>query len=144
MPLVAHNDLPTFDRLRAEGIRVLPSSRALHQHIRELHIGLLNMMPDAALSATERQFFRLVGESNPIAQFYVHPFTLPELKRSTEAQDYIERYYEPAEFLELKRIGLEELGFKWVESGPLVRSSYRAAEQVRELSKLDYIHLREA
>jgi len=55
----------------------------------------------------------------------------------------IERYYEPAEFQELKRIGLEELGFKWVESAPLVRSSYRAAEQVRELSKLDFIHVRE-
>jgi homoserine O-succinyltransferase len=107
MPLVAHNDLPTFDRLRAEGIRVLPSSRALHQHIRELHIGLLNMMPDAALSATERQFFRLVGESNPIAQFYVHPFTLPELKRSTQAQDYIERYYEPLE--KIKTEGLDAL-----------------------------------
>ena len=74
MPLIAHNALPTFERLRAEGTRVLPTNRAMHQDIRELHVGLLNMMPDAALAATERQFFRLVGESNPIAQFYVHPF----------------------------------------------------------------------
>jgi len=51
----------------------------------------------------------------------------------------IERYYHPDEFAELKRIGLEELGFKWIESGPLVRSSYRAAEQVRTLSELNYI-----
>lgn len=107
MPLVAHNDLPSFERLRAEGIRVLPANRALHQDIRELHIGLLNMMPDAALSATERQFFRLVGESNPIAQFYVHPFTLPELERSTDAQAYIERYYEPLETI--KSEGLDAL-----------------------------------
>ncbi len=107
MPLVAHNDLPTFDRLRSEGIRVLPSDLALHQDIRELHIGLLNMMPDAALSATERQFFRLVGESNPIAQFYVHPFTLPELKRGPEAQAYIERYYEPLETIQTE--GLDAL-----------------------------------
>ena len=107
MPLVAHNDLPSFDRLRAEGIRVLPTNRAMQQHIRELHIGLLNMMPDAALSATERQFFRLVGESNPIAQFYVHPFTLPELKRSSDAQAYIERYYEPLE--KIKNDGLDAL-----------------------------------
>ena len=107
MPLVAHNELPSFDRLRAEGIRVLPANRALHQDIRELHIGLLNMMPDAALSATERQFFRLVGESNPIAQFYVHPFTLPELERSSEAQAYIERYYEPLE--KIKAEGLDAL-----------------------------------
>jgi lipoic acid synthetase len=51
----------------------------------------------------------------------------------------IERFYTPQEFDELKRIGLEELGFKWVESGPLVRSSYRAAEQVRQLSQLNYL-----
>ena len=107
MPLVAHNNLPSFDRLRAEGIRVLPANRAMHQDIRELHIGLLNMMPDAALSATERQFFRLVGESNPIAQFYVHPFTLPELKRSAEAQAYIEHYYEPLD--KIKTEGLDAL-----------------------------------
>jgi len=43
------------------------------QDIREIHIGLLNMMPDAALEATERQFFRLISESNQIAQFHVHP-----------------------------------------------------------------------
>jgi homoserine O-succinyltransferase len=107
MPLVAHNELPAFDRLRAEGIRVLPANRAAKQDIRELHIGLLNMMPDAALSATERQFFRLVGESNPIAQFYVHPFTLPELQRSAEAQAYIDRYYEPVE--KIKAEGLDAL-----------------------------------
>lgn len=52
----------------------------------------------------------------------------------------IERYYTPDEFDELQRIGLE-LGFKWVESGPLVRSSYHAEQQVRELSKLNYIRV---
>jgi homoserine O-succinyltransferase len=107
MPLVAHNDLPTFERMRAEGIRVLPSARALQQDIREMHVGLLNMMPDAALEATERQFFRLVGESNPIAQFYIHPFTLPELERSVAAQAHIDRYYEP--FETLREEGLDAL-----------------------------------
>jgi lipoic acid synthetase len=45
----------------------------------------------------------------------------------------IERYYTPEEFAEIKTYGLE-IGFKWVESGPLVRSSYHAAQQVRALS----------
>jgi len=45
----------------------------------------------------------------------------------------IVRYYTPEEFDELQRFGME-IGFKWVESGPLVRSSYHAAEQVRALS----------
>jgi lipoic acid synthetase len=53
----------------------------------------------------------------------------------------IERYYTPEEFDRFQEIG-KELGFKWVESGPLVRSSYRADQQVRELSKLNFIHMR--
>jgi len=46
----------------------------------------------------------------------------------------IERYYTLEEFSELKNFGLN-LGFRWVESAPLVRSSYHAVEQVRELLK---------
>ena len=107
MPLVAHNALPTFDRLRQEGTRVLAPNRASQQDIRELHVGLLNMMPDAALAATERQFFRLIGESNPIAQFYVHPFTLPELERGKDAQAYIDTYYET--FDKVREAGLDAL-----------------------------------
>jgi len=46
----------------------------------------------------------------------------------------IQRYYRPEEFETLKAYGLA-LGFRWVESSPLVRSSYHAGEQVRALSK---------
>ncbi len=37
----------------------------------------------------------------------------------------IGRYYKPEEFEELRKIGID-MGFKHVEAGPLVRSSYRA------------------
>jgi lipoyl synthase len=39
-------------------------------------------------------------------------------------------YIEPAQFVEYRRIGLEK-GFSFVESAPLVRSSYRAEEHVK-------------
>jgi homoserine O-succinyltransferase len=107
MPLVEHLELPTFSRLREQGHEVLPLDRAVHQDIRELHIGFLNMMPDAALVATERQFIRLVGNCNRIAQFYVYPFSLPGLPRSEETLDYIERYY--CKFDDLKKQGLDAL-----------------------------------
>lgn len=107
MPLVAHNALPSFARLRDEGVTVLARERAAHQEIRELHVGLLNMMPDAALEATERQFFRLVGESNPIAQFYVHPFTIPALPRGEAGQAHIDKYYES--FEQIREAGLDAL-----------------------------------
>jgi len=41
----------------------------------------------------------------------------------------IARWYTPAEFADLKRLGLE-MGYRHVEAGPLVRSSYHAWEQV--------------
>lgn len=107
MPLVAHNDLPTFERLREEGATVIPEHYALEQEIRELHIGLLNMMPDKALEATERQFFRLIGEANQIAQFYLHCFSFPELGRDGKGQAHVDRYYES--FESIKEQGLDAL-----------------------------------
>ncbi|MBI3563302.1 MAG: homoserine O-succinyltransferase [Gammaproteobacteria bacterium] len=107
MPLVAHTNLPTFQRLRDEGETILPRDYALQQEIRELHIGLLNMMPDAALEATERQFFRLIGESNQIAQFYLHPFSLDELPRGPQGRAHVERYYES--FATIQKQGLDAL-----------------------------------
>lgn len=107
MPLVEHLQLPTFSRLREQGHEVLPLNRAIHQDIRELHIGFLNMMPDAALEATERQFIRLVGNCNRIAQFYVYPFSLPGLARSEKTLKYIERFY--CKFEDLQDQGLDAL-----------------------------------
>jgi len=107
MPLVQHSDLPTFSRLRQGGHEVLSLDRALHQDIRELHVGFLNMMPDAALQATERQFISLVGGCNRIAQFFVYPFSLPGLARGEQSLEYIERYY--STFAQLRQSGLDAL-----------------------------------
>ena len=107
MPLVAHNDLPTFARLKAKGELVLSLDRATKQDIRELHIGFLNMMPDAALTATEAQFIRFVGASNQIAQFYVYPFSLPELNRGPEAEAHIAKHY--FDFDDLAAQGLDAM-----------------------------------
>ena len=93
MPLIAHSGLPSFQRLKNQGETILSQDRANNQVIRELHIGLLNIMPDAALEATERQFFRLIGHSNEIAQFYVHPFSLSSIERGEKASAHIDRYY---------------------------------------------------
>ena len=107
MPLVAHSGLPSFGRLAEEGEEILAQARAAQQDIRELHIGLLNMMPDAALAATERQFMRLIGSSNRIAQFYVHPFTVGGIGRGAEAEAYIGRWYES--FDTIRAQGLDAL-----------------------------------
>ncbi|HEY8450258.1 MAG TPA: lipoyl synthase [Bacillota bacterium] len=55
--------------------------------------------------------------------------TIGQYLRPSQDHLPVVRYWTPSEFAELKQIGLE-LGFKHVESGPLVRSSYHAHEQV--------------
>jgi len=75
-----------------------------------------------------------------LAALGVDILTLGQYLQPSKRHLPIERYYTPDEFVELREVGLQ-MGFKWVESGPLVRSSYRAAEQVRELSSLDHYRL---
>jgi lipoic acid synthetase len=68
-----------------------------------------------------------------LASWGVSILTIGQYLQPSRQHLPIERYYTPEEFQELQEFGLG-IGFKWVESGPLVRSSYHAAEQVRALS----------
>ena len=58
--------------------------------------------------------------------------TVGQYLQPTKQHAPIMRYYTPDEFAEFKRQGLA-MGFRWVESAPLVRSSYNAERQAREL-----------
>jgi lipoic acid synthetase len=59
----------------------------------------------------------------------INVLTIGQYLRPSRQHLPLHKYYTPAEFLALRRIGLQ-MGFKHVQSGPLVRSSYHAAEQV--------------
>ena len=51
--------------------------------------------------------------------------TIGQYLQPSEKHVKISKFYKPEEFEELRKIGLE-MGFKHIEAGPLVRSSYRA------------------
>jgi lipoic acid synthetase len=53
--------------------------------------------------------------------------TIGQYLRPSMSHLPVEKFYTPEEFAEFKQIGLD-LGFRYVESGPLVRSSYHAHE----------------
>ena len=59
--------------------------------------------------------------------------TLGQYLRPSPLHIPVARWVAPDEFATWKRVGEEELGFAHVESGPLVRSSYHAKEQAREV-----------
>jgi lipoic acid synthetase len=59
--------------------------------------------------------------------------TLGQYLRPSPQHIALDRYYTPDEFRALRETGLA-LGYRHVESGPLVRSSYHAWEQVQSLT----------
>jgi lipoyl synthase len=60
--------------------------------------------------------------------------TIGQYLRPTVHHTPVARWVTPAEFAEWKRVGEAELGFRHVESGPLVRSSYHAEKQARTVT----------
>jgi lipoyl synthase len=57
--------------------------------------------------------------------------TIGQYLRPSENHLPMSRYYTPMEFATFRKLGFE-MGFKHVESGPLVRSSYHAHEQTED------------
>jgi lipoic acid synthetase len=60
--------------------------------------------------------------------------TLGQYLRPSAHHAPIARWVTPQEFAEWKRVGEEDLGFRHVESGALVRSSYHAEKQARTVT----------
>jgi homoserine O-succinyltransferase len=107
MPLVAHSRLPAFDTLRGEGLTIVPPEVAGVNGLPSLFIGMLNLMPDAALQATERQFLRLVDAYGSEANLYVYPFAVRAEYRAEIAVEHIATHY--STFGQLRDAGLDAL-----------------------------------
>ncbi len=105
MPLIAHNELPAFAALRREGAHVATPGAA--GRLPELHVGLLNLMPDAALEATERQFIRLVAAYGDRADLYVHPIAVAAEHREEPIRSHVAEFYQ--DFPTIARHGLDAL-----------------------------------
>jgi lipoyl synthase len=60
--------------------------------------------------------------------------TLGQYLRPSQSHIPMDRYVTPEEFRHLREVGMG-LGFRHVESGPLVRSSYHAWEQVQQMAQ---------
>ena len=105
MPLVQHNNLPSIERIGAEGVEVcLPNS--IDRGLPSIRVGFLNMMPDQAIAATERQFLRLLSVHKNINCWF-YPFTINGIDRSEDAKSHIQQYY--VEFDAIREIDLDAL-----------------------------------
>jgi homoserine O-succinyltransferase len=107
LPLLANTELPTFELLKRQGEDILEPDHPGYEGHKDLHIGFLNLMPDAAFKATERQFLYLVGSSKRQLRFIIHPFSIEGVRRDEMTQDYINAFYES--FEAIKEAGLDAL-----------------------------------
>src|SRR5437762_13496864 len=72
----------------------------------------------------------VVAVMRDLREVDVDILTLDQYLRLSDAHIALDRYYSPQEFREQLEMGMD-MGFRHVESGPLVRSSYHAWEQVQ-------------
>ncbi|BBB49392.1 lipoyl synthase [Pelolinea submarina] len=131
-PEILNHNLETVPRLFA---RVQPSdrlewSRAVLTNAKKMDKRVLTksgiMLGLSETLDEVREVMRMLRE------WQVDILTIGQYLQPSRKHLPIERYYTLEEFAELKTYG-EEIGFGWVESQPLVRSSYHAVEQVKAL-----------
>lgn len=91
MPIIIPNDLPAAATLASENIFTMTEFRAVHQDIRPLRIGILNLMPTK--ETTETQLLRVLGNS-PLQTEIVLIQLDGHIPQNT-SKAYLERFYLP-------------------------------------------------
>jgi lipoic acid synthetase len=84
------------------------------------------------LGETKAEIIQVIRD---LREHQVDILTIGQYLRPTSLHLPVYRYVHPDEFREFKEIAME-IGFRWVESGPLVRSSYHAEAQAQALAVL--------
>jgi lipoyl synthase len=129
-PDILNHNIETVRR-RSDRVR----SKAKYDRSLELLKRAKEMQPDiptksSLMVGVGETFEEVVEAMQDLRDHQVDIVTIGQYLQPTKKHLKIERYYTPEEFEKWKEIGLK-MGFSHVESGPLVRSSYHAHEQVR-------------
>ena len=90
MPIRVQNDLPVKEILEKENIFVMDENRAVHQDIRPVKIGLLNLMP--LKEDTELQLLRSLSNT-PLQVDIVFVTVKSHVSKNTSA-NHLNRFYE--------------------------------------------------
>ena len=89
MPIKIPNDLPAFEKLRQEGVRLIGENEALRQDVRPMQVALLNLMPEKP--KTETQLARLLG-ATPL-QVELTLLTTSSYRPNTVPLSHLQSFY---------------------------------------------------
>jgi len=128
-PDILNHNLETIERLYRLARPGGRYARALEllRRAKQADPGLLTK--SGIMCGLGEEWDELIAAMRDLAAQGVDILTLGQYLRPSSDHLPIARYYTPDEFAELREIGLA-MGYRHVEAGPLVRSSYHAWEQV--------------
>ena len=128
-PDILNHNLETVERLyrlARPGGRY-PRALELLRRAKELDANLLTK--SGLICGLGEEWDELLVAMRDLRAQGVDILTLGQYLRPSSQHLPIARYYRPDEFADLRRLG-KAMGYRHVEAGPLVRSSYHAWEQV--------------
>ena len=128
-PDILNHNLETISRLYRIARPGGRYSRALELLRRAKEMDPALLTKSGLICGLGEEWDELLASMRDLRAQGVEILTLGQYLRPSDQHLPIARWYTPEEFAELKRYGMS-LGFRHVESGPLVRSSYHAWEQI--------------
>ncbi|MFE1627939.1 lipoyl synthase [Brevibacillus reuszeri] len=130
-PDILNHNIETVERLsdRVRARAKYQRSLTLLQNAKKLREG--QMTKSSIMLGLGETMEEIVQTMRDLRAVACNILTVGQYLQPTKKHLPVMKYYTPEEFREIKEIGLE-MGFDHVESGPLVRSSYHAHEQVEK------------
>ena len=130
-PDIFNHNTETVPRLypRIRPKAVYANSLGLLAYVKELAPGMVTK--SGVMVGLGETHEELLDVFRNMRTHHIDVLTVGQYLRPSKKHAEVVRYYQPEEFVELKREAMS-MGFEHVESGPLVRSSYHADEQIPE------------
>jgi lipoic acid synthetase len=129
-PDILNHNLETIERLYRVARPGGRYPRALRLLRRAKETAPEQVTKSGLMCGLGEEWDELVGSMRDLRGQGVDILTLGQYLRPSEGHLPVARYYTPAEFAQLREAG-KAMGFRHVEAGPLVRSSYHAWEQAQ-------------
>ncbi len=131
-PDVLNHNLETVERLQGKVRSKARYERSLWVLGRAKELDPAGLTKSGIMLGVGEERDEIVATMHDLRAVGCDVMTIGQYMRPSPAHLPITRYYTPAEFKELWKIGTS-LGFRHVESGPLVRSSYHAYQHVENV-----------
>jgi homoserine O-succinyltransferase len=127
MPIKIPNNLPAFEKLQQEGVRLIGEDEALRQDIRPMQVALLNLMPEKP--KTETQLARLLG-ATPL-QVELTLLTTSTYRPNTVPHSHLQAFYKTWDEVKARKFdGLIITG------APVERMPFEEVKYWRELTEI--------